>query len=316
MVLGALLLIAMAPHAIIERRSFGSQQVTLTLEQRLTAENNLRSTVIQLTAGLAVAVTAFLGFRQLTVTSNQIALQQRQLDFQQRLQADQANDQKADRLSATETQLASSSIDVRVAAIFALGYEVNDVSRTRVRNVLASYIRFHAHTKVCSERVINIREYTRLGDLSVRAPDIDAAILVLKGLGPSTKFLNLMDTNLSNSFMNDANLDSARLGGAQFGFSDFDHAVMPNATFADISGQNCAAHLEEAFFIGTDMTGVDFSNAVASGAHFLGACLAGADLSKANIRGADFSGSHRDSKTKFPSNFVVDPKVIDDAPCP
>ena len=239
--------------------------------ERLKLLNEIRTSIFQAIAGLAVFVGVFVAWQQ--------------------LQSDRSQSQETDSLASQEQvaqaygqavgELASNQVDVRIGGMYALeeifkaGQNPNRVPtdpiiiriRPAVFGLLTAYIRTHAFSPANSP--VCDRSASSEPSLSDHAPDVQEAlnILGIRGYGAPGE---------PGLFLEHSDLRGAQLYGS-FDDTDFSHS---------------------------NLAGADFITTSLIGAQFMNADLCGANLATAiNYNGDDFEGAVADAATKFPKGF-------------
>jgi hypothetical protein len=234
------------PGYLVQRSLDATGNPELGPAERLKAENDARTTLLQGVAGLVLVVGAGATWRQLQIN--------REGQITERF--NKAIDHLGER--------GDDKIDVRLGGIYALERIANNSKddRATIAEILTAYVRGHAAwTTPAEDAKPSAAAQVQLAELRVRTPDIQAALTVLgrRALPPGKpQPLLLARTDLRRADLAHANLKGARLGGA-------------NLEEADLGG----AHLEEARLGGANLEEADLG-----GAH-----LEGADLSGATWRG-------------------------------
>jgi hypothetical protein len=169
--------------------------------------------------------------------------------------------QITDRYTKNIEQLGSSTLDVRLGAIYALERLARDSPRDHdtIYDVLTAFVREHDP------------------ELKVKPPakpatDIQAALTVI-GRGTAEPYYLPLNADLGEIRAPGANLDHSNLIGSDLRSADLSRANLVQATLID-------ANLSEANLSGADLSGADLS----------GADLSGADLSETDLKGADLRG--------------------------
>jgi hypothetical protein len=233
--------------------------------ERMKLENDIRATIFQAIAGLAVFAGVFVAWSQSQAT-NMVSSQE----------------QVAQAYGQAVSELGSSQEDVRIGGMYALeeifkaGQVPNEAPtnpiiiriRPAVFGLLTAYIRtrapWPAHSPVCDTSA------SSMPALSYRAADIQEALNVLGGRGYGAP-------GEPGLFLEHSDLRNADLYGS-FDDTDFSYSELANADFAvDTS-------LIGANFTDTDLCGANLATAV-------------------NYQGDDFQGAVADRATKFPKGF-------------
>ncbi|MBB5085252.1 pentapeptide repeat-containing protein [Nonomuraea endophytica] len=228
-----------------ERRPFTAQErASLTMRERMDAVNHSRGMLIQSVTGLIV-------FGGLVFTAQGV------LYTAQTVEATQQG-QLTDRYTKAIEQLGSSTLQVRLGGIYALGRLAEDSERDTeaIYDILAAFVRDHASGSLRS-----------MSSSDRPATDVQAVLTIIarRPLPNETIFRGL---DGSEYFSEDSaqviDLGGTRLRGAELRLSSGDSANL----------------------IKVNLAGADLSGADMAGAH-----LRGADLSAANLAGADLSGA-------------------------
>lgn len=193
--------------------------------------------------------------------------------------------QITDRYTKAVEQLASSTTDVRLGAIYALQRIAVDSPEDRltIRSVLAAFVRNHdlctpRPAPQCTASVTELGVTRTIAELSA---DVHTALTIASGLTVPGDQL----TDLSQIRLPRASLERIRLSRADLTEADLTWAGLWEA---DLSGVNatrtCLTYAR--------LAGANLSRANLTQADLSGADLAGADLSGADLRGADLRGVH------------------------
>ncbi|MGW5188957.1 pentapeptide repeat-containing protein [Kribbella sp. NPDC004138] len=191
--------------------------------------------------------------------------------------------QITDRYTKAVEQLASSTVDVRLGAIYALQRIAADSPRDRltIRNVLAAFVRHHdfcgstAPAPQCGASMrdlVNVRLAKRL-PTDVAAALAIAASLTQDVVGP---------VDLSEALFPRLSASAANLSRVDLSAADLTFAWLFDA---DLSYSN----LSQACLTNADLGGADLTKADLRGADLDGVGLKGANLSGADLRGTDLS---------------------------
>lgn len=275
----------------------------LTKAERLKAENDLRTTGVQLLAGFVLVVGSY--FTARTLRQNR-------------------ESQITERFTRAIDQLGNANLDVRVGGIFALERIAKDspVDRAAIAEVLTAFLRGH------SPRGDGGAAETASPAETARPPaDIQAAVTVtgrrvwfsgedeaLFLAGVELRGADLRYAHLDGAFLDDSDLAAANLRGASlqgvnaFG-AVFTRAVLIDARLdgaflraADLEGANlrdaklpranlAGARLVRATLSGTDLESADLQKARLDSASLRGAVLRKANLGSAVLRGASLKGA-------------------------
>jgi hypothetical protein len=282
----------------------GKDRVQLR-NDRLRLQNDARATLLQGVAGGVLLLGAYLTWRQLQLSRQQLShtLQAtgEQLEATRRQLAIAQEGQLAERFSRAIEHLGSppDNLDMRLGAIYALEWIATSSPEHRrtVASILTAYVRRHAAWTAGPTQRTQIRRPppTPLADLprlEARAPDIQAALTVLGRLvGPEEDMaavvdrLQLFDTDLRGAFLVGANLQAALLGGA--------HLQGASLRDADLRGAFLVyAQLSDVSMHGTNLRGADLRCAQLEGAR--------------HLQHADLRGAVADTKTQWPAGFDID----------
>jgi Pentapeptide repeats (8 copies) len=271
--------------------------------ERLTLENEIRTTLLQALLGAVVLLGAVSAWQQFVGTSQELKISR--------------NTQITGQLSAATEQLGGDKVEVRLGAIYTLdrllrtaeGPDGQQDSLT-VYNLLAGYIKarspWPARPLDEDEQRRRVDRYLALEieSLRKRAPDVQLALAVVgireKRLPPSLTFTPfLADTDLRGATLSGLRLHRADLRGAHL---DYANARMPfEGEQTDLSGADLrGASLRCAHLEGTDLT-----DAKLQGADLRDAVLAGykdklrpATLTRVKLDGAVYNG-----RTQWPNGF-------------
>ncbi|MDQ3865753.1 MAG: pentapeptide repeat-containing protein [Actinomycetota bacterium] len=279
----------------------------LTPAQRLEAENDVRSTLLQALGGAALLGALYFTARIYQLDRESSALTVRR----------EREGQVTERFTRAIEQLGSEEKpDVRLGAIYALERIARESENDHgpIMGILAAHVRRRAplHTKKArhQEPPTDIQAVLEvLGRLDVKGGDgkrLDLSFVDLQG----AKFGegNFEDAILTGAHLEAADLDAAHLEGAELSGAHLESAHLSRA---HLEGANLKeAHLEHADLTGAHLEGADLfgahlehavlvkahlESAVLTAAHLEGASLSaahleGADLEGANLEGADLEG--------------------------
>ncbi len=249
-------------------------------DTRVKLQNELRTTALQVIAGLAVLAGAVLAFQQLTEDRQQ-ANSTRELTLQ---------GQASERFTLAIDQLGSDRREVQLGGIYGLEQIAQQApdNRLAVTEVLVAYLHRRVPTPAKPPP-----DDSPVEELRVRASDAQAALTVL---GRRQKALNDPRLDLRALDLRRADLGGVDLGGADLHLADLRRADL---SFADLSFVNLLranlslgrADLRGAYLNGTNLSDAGLTNADLRGAQLTGVNLQDANLSSADLRGADLSGS-------------------------
>jgi hypothetical protein len=258
-ILGLVLLsLLVFPGYLVQRSLKATGTSTLGVPERLKAENDARTTLLQGVAGLVLVVGAGATWRQLQINRE---------------------GQITERFSKAIDHLGESGggkVDVRLGGIYALERIANNSKddRATIAEILSAYVRGHAAWMDPDGDDASPPEgpQMKLAELRVRAPDIQAAMTVLgrRAKPPGgAQVLQLSGVDLRKAHLSLAHLEGARLDGAH----------LEGAYLYD-------AHLEGAQLNGAHLEGADFYGAHLKGTNLYDAHLKGAKLKNADLEGA------------------------------
>lgn len=254
-------------------------------------QNNARSTLLQLFAGLLVVAGAAATWRQVQVNRD---------------------GQITDRFSRAVEHIASDNVEVRTGGLYVLERVSRDSPKDRlsVQVTIGSFVHNRSPWRVGSPD--GPEHPTKEVDVSlpwlrVRAPDVQTAMAILSrrpdspdGLVLRLSRVDLRSVQLENRALNGADLRWSNLARAWLRGSRLDHC-------------DCfATDLRKANLVGASLRKASLRNA-----HLVGADLRDADLTGADLRGADMravnldtallTGARVDDKTIWPPGFTPAP---------
>lgn len=281
------------PLSRADLRGIASPQVRIELQQAQSGlANSVRSSVLQLIAGLVVVAGAVATWRQVHISRE---------------------GQITERFTRAVDQLGNSqNVDVRVGGIYALERIARDseTDRNAIQFLLGTFIRNHANWPTDTPNgpphptpAVD----DRLPQLRVRAPDVQVAISVLgrRPRSPDERILNLPRVDLRGVALNGARLDRAQLSGSNLARAELNSSSL---RAADLS----SADLREASLEDSRLTAATLTGAYLQGANLRCADFSGADLRGASLAGAItdetvFTGAQADAATTWPSQ--LDPET-------
>ncbi|MFC0115321.1 pentapeptide repeat-containing protein [Kibdelosporangium aridum] len=254
------------PLSDAELQGVPSAEIRIQLRQaQAQLQNNVRATLLQLTAGLLVTAGAAAAWRQAYVNRD---------------------GQITERFTRAVDQIGSDNRDVRIGGIYSLERIARNSpsDRSTIQYILAAFVRNHAPWPVGApdgpqHPTQSVDEH--LPWMRVRAPDIQAAMGVLGRRTPSqpeeVMYLSRVD-------LRSVALRGARLAGAQFR-----HANLARAVLAKVQ-------LEHADLTGADLRRAYLERSQLARANLTRTCLQDvnlrdADLSYADLRGANLTGA-------------------------
>jgi uncharacterized protein YjbI with pentapeptide repeats len=263
----------------VARDTNGAQ---LDHEQRATAINSARTTLVQGMVGLAALAGIFVAWQQLQTDRNQLT---EQLTLTRQGQV-------ADRFTRAVDQLSGSKLEQRLGGIYGLEQIAKESpesgTRLAVTEVLSAYVRQHAPR---SPKTSALRP--PIEELRLRAPDVQAIMTVL---GRRITLATDPRLDLQNVDLHGVNLVGARLAradftGAQLQGAEFSRAHLPDTYFSDAELNDAGfddAQLQRAEFVNAQLRNASFNNAQLQDAALDHAEMAGTALSEAHAQGGHF----------------------------
>jgi uncharacterized protein YjbI with pentapeptide repeats len=249
----------------------------LTVAERLKAENDIRSTLLQGLGGLlaigGVALGAAMTLRQVRASREGHTI---------------------DLFTKAIDQLASDKVSVRHGGVYALE-QLSDLDaryRGHAHALLTAFVRQHAPwppTRPESEVEAGRRRFH-----GGAADDIGAA---LGALSRGSMVLKGDPSELERVDLRGAELDGLSIDRVCLAHSNLDGASVVGAKFAH-------ATLLETVLRNADLSNADLRAANLTRADLAGAILRGADLSNAELQGANLTGVIADHTTKWPYGFT------------
>jgi uncharacterized protein YjbI with pentapeptide repeats len=285
--------VLVGPARLVARDTAGAH---LLPEQRASAVNSARTTLVQGIVGLAALAGIFVAWQQLQTDREQSRTDREQLREQLTLTR---QGQVADRFTRAVDQLGSAKLEQRLGGIYALERIAKESpdgdDRLVVAEVLTAYVRQHAppDRKPVSAQLL---------PLKARAPDVQAAMTVLGrrtvvATDPPIELNNvdlrmadlhsvrLQQAILIRAQLEDANLDQAQLQGAYLSGAQLQGAIL---TYAQLQGAYLnGARLDDAILSDAKLQGANLSNA-----QLQGAILDSAQLQEARLNGAQLQGAY------------------------
>ncbi|GGR21795.1 hypothetical protein GCM10010168_44360 [Actinoplanes ianthinogenes] len=291
----------------------------VTAQERLTAINNVRGTLLQTTAGIVVFLGALATWRQLRVSQATLRITQ--------------EGHLTGQFSRAVDQLGSDKQDVRIGGLLALRRlaEHSERDRDAVISTMAAFLRTHQPWSSTAEPDIN-----KILPLETRAPDSQLALTCVGVLGRFERadpWLNLSLTDLRRAdfdglWLNRMNFDRASLESASLFAANLTRASLVSVNLrhaslrrAVLTEARCVladcrgALLVESLLTGADFTRADLrkaqlrkaraGTAVFRDADLRDADLRGADLSAADLDGARLDGAVASDQTRWPAGFDV-----------
>jgi hypothetical protein len=300
LVLLVVTVIVVLPGLMVTRDADG---LDLTGVQRVTAVNQVRTTLLQALGAAVLLVGLTATWRQLEITRE---------------------GQVTERFTRAVEHLGSTDIDVRTGGIYALERIARDspADRDTVTEVLAAFVRHHAPWPPPADaRKQDGGGSQPLPKLQTRAVDVHAAMTVLgrarwRNLATALQLNDvdlrvayLPDADLRGAYLHDSQLEHARLPravlrGANLGRANLGFALLRDA---DLEGADLHdARLEGADLRRARLDGVNLGTEereAAGGASLEGADLRGARLGGTRLAGTRLRAAKGDSTTVWPSAF-------------
>jgi hypothetical protein len=257
----------------------------VTAQDRLSAVDTTRTTLLQAVGGVVLLYGAYVGWRQLRISQDTLRATQ--------------DGHLTDRFSRAVEQLGNDKLDVRIGGLHALrriAHQSPD-ERDAIISIHAAYLRTHLRWPPSDPGAPAADAKLRdVGWLEVRAADAQVA---LTGLGilcmeRQERWVNLtrVDLRLADCdglWLTELNLDGAFAEGATCYLTNFTLSSMIGATLRRTNMTRSI--LDEALCREADFRGARLVQASLRGTLFQNADLREAELRKADARGADFTGS-------------------------
>jgi uncharacterized protein YjbI with pentapeptide repeats len=314
-----------------------SRRAGLTLAELQTAENALRTIIVQALGGAALLVGLIFTYRNVKIAQETASNNSKTSEATLRLSEE---GKLTERFSKAIEQLGNKgNLAICLGGIYALERIAKDSKRDhwQIMEVLTAYVRENAPWQGIQTRAqLELSHITQdIGDNNEDphprklATEIQAILTVIGRRSHITVGqdapLDLNNTDLRNLILYDAkvshiNLNCAHLEGADITFTEINFAHGNGAHFegATLIGVQLnstrlnKAHFEKAkltvvYLERADLSGAHFQeatlhevilkNANLSGAHFQGATLQEVDLDEANLQGTHFEGADMSGAT-------------------
>lgn len=249
----------------------------LTAADRLKAENDVRSTLLQGFGGLlalgGVAVGAVMTLRQFRANREGHTI---------------------DLFTKAIDHLASDQVSVRHGGVYALEQlsELDARYRGHAHALLTAFVRRHAPwPPTHPESEVPTKRRPRHGGV---ADDIGAA---LAALSRQTMILDGASSELERVDLRDAELDGLDIPRVCFAHSNLEGAHLAGT-------QLVGATLSDTLLRNTDLSGADLREADLTSADLRGAVLLNANLTSAELRDANLMGVIADHTTTWPHGFT------------
>jgi hypothetical protein len=297
------------------------------------AQNDVRSTLLQVFGGVALLVGAYFTYRQLANSREQLAHTREQLEIAQQGQI-------TERFTRAIDQLGHAQLDVRLGGIYALERIARDSpdDHATIGEVLTAFVRSHSPWPPrLPGQYVATAPIDEVAELQVRAPDVQAALTVLGrgGFAPAAEAqgdrldLHAVDlrhaylrgvhlegadfyqAHLEGAYLRAARLEGANLRAAHLEGADLNEAGLEGANLNDAHLKGTLlfeAHLERARLSEAHLEEAQMGDAYLVRADLYQAHLEGAYLSNARLEGAHLRGAHLEAAvanelTSWPAGF-------------
>jgi hypothetical protein len=275
LVIMVLAMVVFLPSWLVDLDLGGSR---VAPDERLTAINNARGTLLQAAAGVFLAVGAYATWRRVRINEEE-------------LQASR-DGQVTERYARAVEHLGHASTDVRMGGLFALERISRNSPRDRdaIIAIVSAYVRGHSPWPPSDPAADPDAD---VPSLALRAYDVQAAITVLGRLRQeeTDELIRIPRTDLRN----------ARMWGLRF-----DRAIVSNCALrgARLSSSVLrGADLGQSDARGARFDGSDLCGANLRGADLRHSGLSGADLRESDLTGALLAGARADQATRWPVGF-------------
>ncbi|MFB7088543.1 pentapeptide repeat-containing protein [Streptomyces sp. NPDC056296] len=307
------------PTVVVEHDLAGAG---VTAQDRLKAVNDVRTTLLQVLAGLVVLFGAYATWRQVRVS-------------QETLRATQEG-YVTDRFSRAVDQLGGDKLDVRIGGLHALRRIAEQSARDRdaIISIQAAYLRTHLPWPPAGAG--SPAADVAINDMAPPETRVADAQVALTGLGSLCRhreesWVNLSFTDLRRADCDGlwfpevnfdracmeaaglyhANLTQASLVSVNLRHADLTTAILRRVrcVLTDLRGAKMVeTDLRDADFTETDLRETNLRKADARGAVFHRADLRltdlrGTDLSTADLAGARLTGALASERTRWPAGF-------------
>jgi len=244
-----------------------SPDAGLTANQRFARENDVRTTGLQLLAGLLALAAVLTGYRSYRASRE---------------------GQITDRFTRAAEQLGHAEVDVRVGGIFGLERLMRDspTDQPAIVEVLCSFVRNRGRP-----RPIATSDEQGSDDNYQCPADVQAAVTVV-GRRPAIAHDATPDFTLAR--LNGADLRGLNLAGGKFLLTIFAGADMEGVNLTGAMGDGADfshALLDDAILDSTEFIRSHFEHAIGHGVRARGARLGVADFRHAHFENSDFSDS-------------------------
>jgi hypothetical protein len=282
-VLGVIGLLAVAvcvpPHLV--------DTVGMGKSERLKAENDVRTTLVQTLGGTVLLLGLYFTARNISITRE---------------------GQITDRFTKAIAQLGDGNLDVRLGGIYALERIAHESAKDHgpIMEVLTAFLREHAHRQPLLVEPPSKSESNaaRVGpDAPPGLPADFQAIATVLGRRPEERrrdegrALVLRDVDLCGADLVGAHLERVELRYAHLEKAILRYTHLEGAYLRDahLEGANLRdAHMEKAILRDAHLEGADLRGALLKQANLIGAHLEGANLRDAHLEGANLAGAYLD----------------------
>jgi hypothetical protein len=245
------------------RWELGTLAPTLSAAEQAKAINDVRATLLQGIGGAVLILGAYFTYRQLQTSRDQLQITQQ--------------GQVTERFTRAIDQLGHAELDVRLGGIYALERIANDSSddRTTINEVLTAFVRGHATWPPRREgQPLTDLPIEQMPELQVRAPDVQAALMVLARRKPPPTPSGRLDLHASD--LRKVSLDAANLRGVRLDGANLQGASLNRANLQEV---------------------------ILDHAELQGASLNHANLKNAVLDHAQLINAHADAQTIWPTGF-------------
>lgn len=283
--------VALVVIAAIPRRLVRPEESFADRASRLSIENEIRRTIVQMLGGGFVLASVFFTYQTVRVSQETLEVTQR--------------GQITERFTRAVDQIGSGKVDVATGGIYALGQLARE-SRTEhgpIMDILTTYIREHAPLKRSCGGGSGVDPSTLRAERSSVRGDVQAAITVIGGRNADFDDpedpIDLRNVDLSGGDFSGGNFEGALFTGSCLFEADFDAALLAGARFESVAVTTPSGALG---FEPTTITGASFEDAHAEDANFSGVTglyvnMAGADLRNADLHSATLGPGLDDALT-------------------
>ncbi len=267
------------PHLLVDPH----HRLRITAYQRLVAENNARTTIVQALAGAGIVAGLYFSAHTLKLGTDSLKISSDTLSLNR-------DSEIVERMTKAIEQLGSRKPEVRMGAIYSLERVAQNsaVDHPTSMEILAAFLRTHPAAGVSV--VVDVQAAaTVIGRRNVRQDppgwSVDLRRADLRGL-------DLRDANLDRALLEGAWLDSAKLNGAHLRGARLSGAWLRHAGLEQ-------AHLEGADLTMAHLEGVRLLEAHLEEAHLEGSHIEGGLFMGAHLQGSFWTEVHFDDQTNF-----------------